>query len=139
MSHHLRLIAIIQSNVFFQTLRRKCLADNVHLSLHDIHILKRKPGFFTSTESGRGITGTAVQKYIKYLILPNFQFIICLKNGITRSFYKEFLTSNINFRSLGSVLSVQSVFENKAIAIVIAIVKSSHSRLLHTCHPCLQR
>ena len=61
----------------------------VHLSLHDILILKRKPGFFTSTESGRGITGTAVQKYIKYLILPNFQFIICLKNGITRSFYTE--------------------------------------------------
>ena len=29
--------------------------------------IKRKPGFFTSTESGRGITGTALQIYKLYL------------------------------------------------------------------------
>ena len=29
-------IGLFESNVFVQTLRRKCLADNVHLSLHDM-------------------------------------------------------------------------------------------------------
>ena len=34
--------------------------------------IKRKPGFFTSTESGRGITGTALQIYKLYLDSASF-------------------------------------------------------------------
>ena len=37
--------------------------------------LKRKPGFFTSTESGRGMTGTALQSYKLYLDSASFSCI----------------------------------------------------------------
>ena len=33
--------------------------------------VKEKPGFFTSTKSGRGITGTVMQRYNFFLIYAN--------------------------------------------------------------------
>jgi hypothetical protein len=44
---------------------------------NSLMVVKQKPGFFTSTMSGRGITGTAMQRYNIYLIYANISARKC--------------------------------------------------------------